>query len=86
MNNFTAAGRRYETIGGPFTVDDFLRCHDYTYPVQKGLFDQPQMLPCRLNGWTMYTDVAQDVCTIIARFGVAEASQEPDRRPQESPS
>lgn len=77
VNNFTAAGRRYETTGRPFTVEDFLSCHDYTYPVQKGLFDQTQRLPCRLNGWTMCSDVTQDVRTIIARFGVAEEMRQP---------
>ena len=71
VNNFTASGRRYETTGRAFTVEDFLRCHDYTYPVQKGLFDRAQTLPCRMTGWTMYADVNQDVRAISARFGVA---------------
>jgi hypothetical protein len=81
VNNFTAAGRRYETTGRPFTVEDFVSCHDYTYPVQKGLIEQTQHLPCRLNGWTMYSDVAEDVRTIIARFGVAEDTPKPAGSP-----
>jgi hypothetical protein len=72
VNNFTAGGRRYETTGRAFTVEDFLNCHDYTYPVQKSLFDRPQTLPCQLTGWTMYADVSQDVETITARFGVGD--------------
>ena len=48
VNNFTAAHRRYETTGRSFTYEDFLRCHDWTYPVQKACFTQAQHLPCRL--------------------------------------
>ncbi len=83
VNNFTAAGRRYETTGRPFTVEDFLSCHNYTYPVQKRLFDRAQTLPCRLAGWTMCSDVAQDVKDICARFDVGavlgEAAAEPEK-------
>jgi hypothetical protein len=83
VNNFTASGRLYETTGRAFTVEDFLSCHNYTYPVQKGLFGQPQTLPCRLSGWTMYSDVGHDVKTISVRFGIAEEPKEPERQPQE---
>jgi hypothetical protein len=82
VNNFTAAGRRYETTGRAFTVEDFLNCHDYTYPVQKGLFDRPQSLPCQLTGWTMYADVGHDVKTIAARFGVGDTLERSTGEPQ----
>jgi len=81
VNNFTAAGRRYETTGRAFTVEDFLSCHNYTYPVQKGLFDRPQSLPCRIGGWTRYSDLDQDVRTISARFGVTAGVKELNREP-----
>ena len=63
VNNFTAAHRRYETTGRSFTYEDFLRCHDRTYPVQKACFTQAQHLPCRLAGYATCNgnDVAQDV-------------------------
>jgi len=70
VNNFTAAHRRYETTGRPFTYEDFLRCHDWTYPVQKACFGQAQHLPCKLVGYTACNDVAQDVREINALFGV----------------
>jgi len=82
VNNFTASGRLYETTGRAFTVEDFLKCHDYTYPVQKGLFGRGQLLPCRLSGWTMYADVGQDVKVISSRFGVADDPHELARQPQ----
>jgi hypothetical protein len=82
VNNFTASGRLYETTGRAFTVEDFLNCHDYTYPVQKGLFGRAQLLPCRLSGWTMYADVSQDVKVIRSRFGVADDPHELARQPQ----
>ena len=71
VNNFTARNRRYETTGRSFAYEDFLRSHDSTYPVQKGFFIQPQHLPCRLGGYTGYSDVVQDVRDINALFGVA---------------
>ncbi len=70
VNNFTARDRLYETTGRPFTVDDFLRCHDQTYPVQKSLFARAQFLPCRLAGWTSCSDVGQDVREISAGLGI----------------
>jgi hypothetical protein len=72
VNNFTAGSRLYETTGRAFTIEDFLRSHDYSYPVQKSLFGQPQALPCRLGGWTAYGNVAQDVRAINACFGIFE--------------
>jgi hypothetical protein len=83
VNNFTARSRLYETTGRGFIVEDFLSCHNYTYPVQKGLFERAQTLPCRLAGWTMYADVGQDVKTISAGFGLAPTSSGPTREPQE---
>ena len=68
VNNFTAGHRRYETTGKPFAYEDFLRCHDWTYPVQKACFTQAQHLPCRLVGYTTYRDVIQDVREINALF------------------
>ncbi|MFO1157382.1 MAG: hypothetical protein U1E60_00945 [Reyranellaceae bacterium] len=56
VNNFTAAARKYETTGRSFAVEDFLRSHDYSYPVQKGLFPRGQKLPCLLSGWTACRD------------------------------
>ncbi|MBV8190446.1 MAG: hypothetical protein JO339_24600 [Alphaproteobacteria bacterium] len=70
VNNFTAAHRRYETTGRPFAYEDFLRCHDWTYPVQKRFFGQAQRLPCRLVGYTACNDVTQDVREISGLFGV----------------
>jgi hypothetical protein len=72
VNNFTAAHRRYETTGRSFTYQDFLRCHDRTYPVQKACFTQAQHLPCRLASYATCNgdDVAQDVRDINALFGV----------------
>jgi hypothetical protein len=69
VNNFTAGHRRYETTGKPFAYEDFLRCHDWTYPVQKACFTQAQHLPCRLVGHTASSDVSQDVREINALFG-----------------
>ncbi len=71
VNNFTAANRRYETTGRSFTYEDFLRSHDWTYPVQKACFIQAQHLPCRLVGYTPCSDVARDVHEINALFGFA---------------
>jgi hypothetical protein len=70
VNNFTAGHRRYETTGRSFAYEDFLRCHDWTYPVQKACFNQAQHLPCRLVGYTACNDVLQDVREINALFGV----------------
>ena len=70
VNNFTAAHRRYETTGRSFTYEDFLRCHDWTYPVQKACFTQAQHLPCKLVGYTACSDVGQDVREINTLFGV----------------
>jgi hypothetical protein len=70
VNNFTAAHRKYETTGRSFTYEDFLRCHDWTYPVQKACFIQAQHLPCKLVGYTACNDVALDVREINALFGV----------------
>lgn len=70
VNNFTAAARRFETTGRSFTYEDFLRSHDWTYPVQKACFIQAQHLPCRLVGYTACSDVGQDVREINALFGV----------------
>ncbi|HKH67160.1 MAG TPA: hypothetical protein VKA75_07290, partial [Reyranella sp.] len=72
VNNFTAAHRRYETTGRPFSYRDFLGCHDWTYPVQKACFTQAQHLPCHLPGYATCAgnDVAQDVRDINALFGV----------------
>ena len=83
VNNFTAANRKYETTGRSFTYEDFLRCHDWTYPVQKACFSQAQHLPCRLVGYTASNDVAQDVREINALFGVDSAggSAPADRSP-----
>jgi hypothetical protein len=71
VNNFTAANRKYETTGRSFTYEDFLRCHDWTYPVQKACFIQAQHLPCKLVGYTASNDVAQDVREINSLFGVS---------------
>jgi hypothetical protein len=86
VNNFTAGSRLYETTGGVFTIEDFMRSHNYSYPVQKGLFGRSQALPCRLIGWTSCGDVAENVRAITARFGIAEDDKgrgrqmpEPDR-------
>jgi hypothetical protein len=76
VNNFTAGNRLYETTGRAFAIEDFLRSHDHTYPVQKGLFGLPQVLPCQLTGWTSCSDVIQDVHAIEACFGIAEDEKE----------
>jgi hypothetical protein len=82
VNNFTAAHRRYETTGRSFTYEDFLRCHDRTYPVQKACFTQAQRLPCRLVGYASCNgnDVAQDVRDINALFGVNLDGADASRR------
>lgn len=72
VNNYTAANRLYETNGTPFAPEDFLRSHDWSYPVQKGLFTHAQTLPCRLEGWTRYRDVARDVQEINLEFAEEE--------------
>jgi hypothetical protein len=77
VNNFTAGHRRYETTGRSFAYEDFLRCHDWTYPVQKACFTQAQHLPCRLVGYTTYRDVIQDVREINALFEVTDTGGEP---------
>jgi hypothetical protein len=78
VNNFTAAHRRYETTGRAFTYEDFLRSHDWTYPVQKACFIQAQHLPCRLVGYTACSDVVEDVRELNALFGVTlQGAKEP---------
>ena len=67
VNNFTAAARLYETTGRAFSGEDFLRSHDkYSYSVHRSLFIRAQALPCRLNGWTPYSNVEDDVRQIDA--------------------
>ncbi len=62
VNNFTAANRLYETTGRPFLADDFMLSHDkYSHSVQRSLFKRAQKLPCRLNGWTAFRSVDEDV-------------------------
>src|SRR5262249_34207360 len=78
VNNFTAANRLYETTGRPCEAEDFLRSHNYPYPVQKSLFTRAQLLPCRLSGWTVCSDVSQEVPAIGASLRVArDASGQP---------
>src|SRR5260370_41318990 len=79
VNNFTAGNRLYETTGRAFAIEDFLRSHNHTYPVQKGLFGRPQVLPYQLTGWTSCCDVTQDVLAIEACFGIAEDEKEMGR-------
>ncbi len=79
VNNFTAGNRLYETTGGAFTIENFLRSHNYSYPVQKGLFGRSQALPCQLSGWTSCGDVTQDVQAITARFGIAGDEDENEK-------
>ena len=74
VNNFTAAGRLYETTGRAFAVEDFLRSHNYTYPVQKSLFTRAQVLPCRLSGWTICCDVTREVPMISASLAGVDAN------------
>ena len=73
VNNFTAGHRRYETTGRSFSYEDFVRCHDWTYPVQKACFFHGQHLPCRLVGYTACNDLMQDVREINALFGILPA-------------
>ena len=75
VNNFTAADRLYETTGRAFAVEDFLRSHNYTYPVQKSLFARAQVLPCRLSGWTVCSDVPGDVARINTSLGVTGVAE-----------
>jgi hypothetical protein len=84
VNNFTAANRKYETTGRSFAYEDFLRCHDWTYPIQKACFTQAQHLPCRLVGYTACNDVAQDVREINSLFGVS--FDEPAPAPAKEPA
>ena len=72
VNNYTAANRLYETNGTTFAPEDFIRSHHWSYPVQKGLFTHAQTLPCRLEGWTRYRDVASDVLEINLDFAEEE--------------
>lgn len=76
VNNYTAANRLYETTGRPFAPEDFMRSHDWSYPVQKALFPRAQKLPCRLEGWTPYRDVAKDVDEISLEFAEEEPRTE----------
>ena len=74
VNNFTAANRLYETTGRPFLADDFLASHDkYSYSVQRSLFTRAQKLPCRLNGWTAFRNVEEDVRQIDALLRANQA-------------
>jgi hypothetical protein len=74
VNNFTAANRLYETTGRPFLVDDFLLSHEkYSYSVQRSLFKRAQKLPCRLNGWTAFRSVDEDVRQIATLLRVNKA-------------
>lgn len=84
VNNFTAGSRRYETTGRAFAIEDFMRSHDCSYPVQKSLFGRPQVLPCRLSGWTGYGEVSRDVEAIRARFGTAENDDAMKSQPPQS--
>jgi glycosyltransferase domain-containing protein len=77
VNNYTAANRLYETTGLPFAQEDFIRSHGWSYPIQKSLFNRAQLLPCRLEGWTPYRDVATDVREISLEF----AEEEPPSAP-----
>lgn len=72
VNNYTAANRLYETNGTPFAPEDFVRCHNWSYPVQRALFTHAQALPCRLEGWTPYRDVAMDVLEVNLDFAEEE--------------
>lgn len=78
VNNYTATNRLYETNGTPFAPEDFIRSHHWSYPVQKALFTHAQALPCRLEGWTRYRDVARDVQEINLEFAEDEP---PSSRP-----
>lgn len=74
VNNFTAAKRLYETTGRPFLADDFWASHDkYSYSVQRSLFTRGQKLPCRLNGWTAFRNVDEDVRQIDALLRANQA-------------
>lgn len=77
VNNYTAANRLYETTGLPFAQEDFIRSHGWSYPLQKSLFTRAQLLPCRLEAWTPYRDVAADVREINLEF----AEEEPPSAP-----
>jgi hypothetical protein len=67
VNNFTARNRLYETTARPFAAEDFLSSHEkYSYSVQRSLFIRAQALPCRLNGWTPFRNVDEDVRQIDA--------------------
>jgi hypothetical protein len=75
VNNFTAAARLYETTGRAFSGEDFLRSHDkYSYSVQRSLFIRAQTLPCRLKGWTPYSNVEDDVRQIDALLRLSNSS------------
>ena len=80
VNNFTAANRLYETTGRPFLADDFLASHDkYSYSVQRSLFTRAQKLPCRLNKWTAFRNVEEDVRQIDALLRANQAPLAADR-------
>ncbi|MDB5552939.1 MAG: hypothetical protein JWL86_2923 [Rhizobium sp.] len=74
INNFASAKRRFDTTGGPFEYEVFLRAHDYTYPVQKALFVHGQTLKCRYNGITPNRQLAADVQALCAMLMEAKAS------------
>jgi hypothetical protein len=74
INNFASAKRRFETTGGPFEYETFLRAHDYTYPVQKALFIHGQTLKCRYNGITPNRQLAADVKALCAMLMEVKAS------------
>lgn len=78
VNNFTARDRLYQTTGRPFSVADFCKSHENTYPVQKSLFPRRQFLPCSLDGWTPCSEVERDVAEIAAEL-IGRDDREPRR-------
>lgn len=68
INNFASGKRRYETTGRPFSIDDFLEAHKYTFGVQRRLFAHGQVLPCSYSGLTPCRDVRADVASIWNRL------------------
>ena len=81
VNNFTAAHRRYETTGRSFTYEDFLRCHDWTYPVQKACFTQAQHLPCQPGRLHRRATTSPRTCARSTRCS-ASTWTAPTRRPR----
>jgi hypothetical protein len=68
INNFASGTRRFETTGRAFAHDDFLKAHEFSYPVQRSLFPRAQHLPCEVTGWTPYRNAAADVAAIWERL------------------